>query len=228
MNNPLQHPQTIIDIIIGILRIYKSPRINYFINDVKYSDGCPKFIEIDNSQWWGTRGFNKDYVIRDNEFGDLHNFFQNAYSSEEKILLSVQKFSRACERESDYDRLLDLVFTLELLFGSGDADSIKHKILIRMINLLSDIRENRELLYNKMNDLYAARNVLVHGLTKKQKFNICISNLQNYETIIREALSVFILTMKANNLDYEGMLKKLDYDKAKIHNMDMTVTKWKN
>jgi len=45
--NPLQHPQTIID--IGILRIYKSPKINYVRKDVKYSTGSPKFMQTENS-----------------------------------------------------------------------------------------------------------------------------------------------------------------------------------
>jgi Apea-like HEPN len=75
------------------------------------------------------------------------------------------------------------VFTLEILFGSGSADSIKYKILIRMIDLLSDGKENRHILYDKMNILYTTRSSIVHGL---------------------------------------------DYDKTKIHEMDMTLTNWKN
>jgi hypothetical protein len=55
--------------------------------------------------------------------------------------MAIQRFSTACGRESDYDRLLDLVFTLEILFGKGDGDSIKHRILARLINLISSNKE---------------------------------------------------------------------------------------
>jgi len=65
-------------------------------------------------------------------------------------------FSTAC-RESDHDRLLDLVFTLEVLFGNGDADSIKHRILIRLINLISSNKDVRESLYEKKSALYDTR-----------------------------------------------------------------------
>jgi hypothetical protein len=38
------------------------------------------------------------------------------YVITEQILKAIQKFSTACERESDDDRLVDFVFTLEIYF----------------------------------------------------------------------------------------------------------------
>jgi hypothetical protein len=45
--NPLHYPQTIIDISVGILRIYKSlgPKIEYIVNDVNYSP--PRFLQTE-------------------------------------------------------------------------------------------------------------------------------------------------------------------------------------
>jgi ferritin len=47
----------------------------------------------------------KDYVISDHELQEFKEFFQNAYLSEQQILMAIQRFSTACERESDDDRL---------------------------------------------------------------------------------------------------------------------------
>jgi hypothetical protein len=68
----------------------------------------------------------------------------------------------------------DFVFAMEILFGKGDADSIKHKILIRLLNLISGKKEVRQTLYQKMNDLYGARSIIVHGLERKAKYYTCI------------------------------------------------------
>ena len=62
--NPLDYPQTIIDIAIGILRIYKSPRINYVVNYVNYSPGCPKFMETENPHLLLATSFTNDYLIK--------------------------------------------------------------------------------------------------------------------------------------------------------------------
>ncbi len=224
MNNYLQDPQTIIDMVTGIIRIYKSPKVNYIINSVKYSTGCPKFLKTESSLFATTI---KDYVINTDELQEFKDFFQKAYLSEEQILMAIQMFSTGCGRESDYDRLLDLVFTLEILFGKGDPDSIKHKILIRLLNLVSSTIQVRETLYTRMSDLYGARSTIVHGLRKKPKFYTCIQNLGNYEEIVRMAIRVFIDTMKSENLDHQRMMDKLDYDKRDIYEIDIGKMDWK-
>ena len=96
-----------------------------------------------------------------------------------------------------------------------------------MINLISNSREVRQALYTKMSALYSARNAIVHGLAKKDKFYICIDNLGNYEEIVRKTISVFIDTMKSENLNFENMMNKLDYDKQDIYDIDMTNMSWK-
>lgn len=83
-------------------------------------------------------GLTKDYIITVDELEKFKDFFQTAYLSEEKIKLTIERFSIACGGESDYDKLLDLVFVLEILLGQGDADSIKYKIIIRLLNLISN------------------------------------------------------------------------------------------
>jgi hypothetical protein len=100
--NPLQYPQTIFDISVGILRIYTSPRIEYVVNNVTYSPGCPRFLEPENP----FHSFKNYYPIK---ISELQTLLQKAYSSEEKIKLTIERSSIACGRESDYDRLLDLV-----------------------------------------------------------------------------------------------------------------------
>lgn len=184
-NNYLQDPQTIIDIVTGIIRIYKSAKINYIMDSVKYSIGCPEFLKTESSLLASTM---KDYIIKTDELQEFKGFFQRAYQSEEQIKM-------ACGRESDYDKLLDLVFALEILFGKGDADSIKHRILIRLLNLISSVREVRKILYMRLNDLYSARSKIVHGLEKNTKFYTCIQNLGNYEETVRTAIRVFIDTI---------------------------------
>ena len=119
--------------------------------------------------------FRNDYLIK---ISELQKLLQKAYSSEEKIKLTIERFSIACGRESDYDRLLDLVIALEILLGQGDADSIKYKIIIRLLNLISNNRETREMLHCKMGGLYAARNAIVHQSDIKPAFD-CINNLES-------------------------------------------------
>lgn len=101
--NPMQYPQTIINIASGILAIYKSPEIHYVLTDVTYSLGCPKFIELESSLF--PISTTNDYVINNDELGRFKDFFQKAFLSEEKIMLAIERFSIACERESDYESL---------------------------------------------------------------------------------------------------------------------------
>jgi hypothetical protein len=149
--------------------------------------------------------FSHRLLVNTDELQEFKDFFQKAYLSEEQILMAIQRFST---RESDYDKLLDLVFTLEILFGKGDAGSTKHKILIRLLNRVSSTILFRKTLYWRMSDLFSARSSIVHGLTKKNKFYTCIQNLGNYEEIVRRAISVFINTMKSESLDHQGMMDK--------------------
>jgi hypothetical protein len=229
-NNPRDYPQTIIDISIGILRIYQNHKISYVINEVNYSPGCPKIFNIETSfpvmmQLFETK---KDYVITDHELQQFKEFFEYAYSSEEQILMAIQRFSTACERESDDDRLLDLVFTLEILFGKGvSRKKRRHKVLIRLLNLISSKKEVRQTLCQKMNDLYDARNAIAHGLERKREYYTCIENLGNYQEIVRQAITAFINTMKSyKDLNHRGMVDKLDYDKRGINELDARKISW--
>jgi hypothetical protein len=112
------------------------------------------------------------------------------------------------------------------LFGSEGADSIKHKILIRLINLLSSKAKVRKDLYERMNCLYKARSALVHGLPKDNKFYFTVYNLKNYEKIVRIAILILVKTMAVEKLNHKGMLHKLDYDKSDIYEIDMSSIHW--
>lgn len=124
-------------------------------------------------------------------------------------------------------RVLDLVFTLEILLGQGDADSIKYRVIIRLLNLISSKKEVRKRHYEKMRSLYNARNILVHGLEKNPTFYRCIDNIGNYEEIVRRVITIFINTMKSLNINHEQMIAKLDFDKADIYEIDISNMSWK-
>jgi hypothetical protein len=232
-----RQPGTVIDIIVGMLRIYTSPNIDYFVSGAEHPIGCPVFIKTNAPQWY-EYGFTIDppaYTMNDDERGGFMKFVNIVMQSEERVVMAIQRFSIACDRESDYDKLLDLVFTLEILLGDSNVDSIKHKIVLRLLNLLSSKKEVRKELYDSMSSLYDARSTLVHGGHKKPKFFIAISNLENYIEIIRMGLLIFIKTMAIEKLNYENMsgkklyqkmFEKLDYDKEHIHEIDMSKILW--
>jgi hypothetical protein len=226
IKNPLEYPHTIIDIVMGILRVYISPKINYFINNVNYSSGCPEFMKTESSLI-PYMGFKDKYSIHTQELYAIKNLFQRVYLHEKKVAMAFQRFSLACGRESDYDKLLDLVFTLELLFGRGEPDSIKHKILTRLINLRSSQTDVRQTLYQKMSNLYQARSIIVHGQGNPTKLDLVFKNLFNYEEIIRKAIIVFMEAMSTKKLNYEQVIEKLDYDKSTIYEIDISSIDWK-
>jgi hypothetical protein len=72
----LDHPQTIIDISVGILRIYENHRISYVMKQVNYSPGCPKIFKTETSSLVMTQLLEskKDYIISDHELQEARVF----------------------------------------------------------------------------------------------------------------------------------------------------------
>jgi hypothetical protein len=172
--------------------------------------------------------FRNDYQIKISELQTFKDFFQKAYSSEEKIKLTIEKFSIACRRESGDERILNLVFAWEILLGEGLKYNIKGGMTNRLLNLIPNTRNNREMLSTKMPILYNARNAIVHGLDRKPVFE-CMNNLETYEEIIGTTITAFIDRMNFLELNYSEMIKKLDCDEADIldHEIDIGKLDWK-
>jgi hypothetical protein len=113
---------------------------------------------------------------------------------------------------------------LEILLGHGNTDSTKYKIIIRFLNLISN-KENRKKLYRKMGALYRARSAIVHGSDRQPAFE-CINILEEYEYIIRTAITEFIDTMQSLKLNYGELIDKLDHDRPGISKIDTSKISW--
>lgn len=72
--DPLQYPQTIIDISVGILRIHKSlgPRIEYVVKLVDSSPGCPRTALPETAT--SPHSFKNDYLMDISELQTFRDF----------------------------------------------------------------------------------------------------------------------------------------------------------
>jgi hypothetical protein len=133
-------------------------------------------------------------------------------------------------RRSNYDKILDLVISMEILLGKGESvDSIKYKICNRIMNCLSTDPKERQELYTNITKIYDARSKIVHGSFQKRKdkknFDLCVKNISYFREIIRLVFRIFIEYVN-NKMNHQEIIRKLDFDVRDIFDTNLSNIKW--
>lgn len=109
---------------------------------------------------------------------------------------AVYRFSSSYEKRTLADRLVELVITLEALFGDG-SDSLTYKIALRCSSLLYPPGETRKEVFKAIKKVYADRSAIVHGKRLDSKYsNEEIGRLEDY---IRRSMLKFLEQYKKGN-----------------------------
>jgi hypothetical protein len=210
--NEGKDPLKTIERAMGIIRIYLNKNIQYEITKVNYIDGCPEILVKPQLLPYYKKG--EEFTLGESEMKTFIEFFTFAFTKvEDKIKRTIEIFSSSCNRISNMDKLLDMVFSWEMLLGTSESqDSITYRICLRAVKLLKSDPYDRKMLFSALSKLYAARSDLVHGNKRSSKFYKTLARVEIYQEIIRISLKEFIGLMKSCKLTYEQLIERLDYD----------------
>jgi hypothetical protein len=218
-------PVLLVKTFCGILSIFKKEFYGR-ISRIEFTCGCIDHgygIEIDHSH----NHNNKLIRFSTKEIETVENFF-NRIGQFDQIAFGIEKYFIALDKNSQIEKILFIVMSMELLFGkSKDIDSIKFRLVTRTINFISKKLEKRELIARKIREIYDTRSSIVHGNTSRrdsEKIRKCISNLDNYMELLRLILLKFIRN-SPNFKNHDEIMKKIDYD-MNISELQLYSIKW--
>ncbi len=219
-------PVQLVKTFCGILSIFKKDFYGR-ISRIEFTCGCIDHgygFEIDHSH------NHNDKLIRFSikEIDRIENFF-NRIGQFDQIAFGIEKYYVALDKNSQIEKILFIVMSMELLFGkSKEIDSIKFRLTIRTINFISKKLEKRELIARKIREIYDTRSIIVHGNTSRkdnEKIRKCIYNIGNYMELLRLILLKFVrISSDFNN--HGEIMNKVDYD-LDISEMRLPFIVWK-
>jgi len=140
------------------------------------------------------------YRMDDETLGKFIDFFNRywdiIHQKPQPLYNAAFRFSSSYEKRTLADRLVELVITLEALFGDR-SDSLTYKIALRCSSLLYPPSETREKVFKAIKKVYADRSAIVHGERLDSKYsNEEIDQLEDY---IRRSMLKFLEQYKKGN-----------------------------
>lgn len=219
--DPLQQINTI----CGMMSVFK-PDFEYVIDEVKNVCNCSKnFLRTNQEMEYRIRG---PISFTEGEIGQIETFFQKR----EKFLqvhYAIEKYSWTIRRDSSLDKMLFIVFSLELLFGKGESiDSIQYKLMIRVINFLSKDKLIRKKIGQKIKNIYDARSKMVHGFEKeadRKIIDLCIKNISSYQELLR-ILILNTIIKSHEYVNHKMMLEEIDYNISRLEEVNINHINW--
>ena len=134
------------------------------------------------------------YPLDDQALGEFIKFF-NAYweilqeNTPAYLAIALTRFNSSYERRSLADRLVDLVISLEALFGDGESSSIAYKVATRCACWLYPLGKERLETFRTIKKLYGFRSRVVHGGPKASPSEKQVDQLEN---VVRTSLIKFL------------------------------------
>ncbi len=125
-----------------------------------------------------------------NDYSDIINQKQQPISN------ALFRFSSSYEQRTLGDRLLELVMTLEALFGSR-GDSLTYKIALRCSSFLYPPGEERREAFEAIKKVYDDRSAIVHGEKIDSKYTS--EEMDQLEQYVRRSITTFLEQFKKGN-----------------------------
>jgi hypothetical protein len=222
---PTGHDDLKLEFMKGFLQIFKAGKFGYRAIYTK----IPRF-DFDISTTVGSSHPNyfmppryPNYSISKSDVKNLKNFgkkYVRLYTQNKKLepvfIIAVNRFLKAVEEFDLEDKIIDLVISLECLFG--DDQEIRFKIALRVSNFLGGNSSERLIIFNFIKEIYQIRNKLVHGGTdysrgiKINGRNVKFKDIYYYlESITRFSIQKYIVFSNVNT-SRDKMKKLIDMD----------------
>jgi len=136
------------------------------------------------------------------KFGDFyHKFVNEAWllrESRKPLGIALSRFDDEYERKKLEDKIIDCLVGLEALYMQGETlGEFSFKLALRTSALLSDNKEQRKEMFEKMKRCYKLRSDIVHG----KKYIVENEDVWFVEDILRESIKKFLVTPIPNWLD---------------------------
>ena len=145
------------------------------------------------------------YPLDDEVLGQFIEFFDAHWEILQEntpgyLAISLTRFNSSYERRSQADRLVDLVISLEAMFGDRKSRSISHKVATRCADWLHSLEDERLTACDFVKKMYKERNNVVHG---EQEPGPCKTQVDELEDVVRASLRKF--------LDYRASTGKIPH-----------------
>lgn len=157
--------------------------------------------------------FEDIYSIQNNEIKRLVEFVDDLEWVTRRFLdIPLRRFHLSFDRDSQEDRIIDLIVALESMF-SDDSEAITYKIALRVAHFMEAESEKREKIFNFVKKAYSIRSDIIHGRKEKKWISELTqdgkyTNLAFLEESVRRCLNVLLIESKSGR-----QLKSNDIDK---------------
>lgn len=107
---------------------------------------------------------------------------------ETKLGMAFRRYLASNEKELS-DRLIDLLVTLEILYGDRDRSALGHKIAFRCATIVGATSSERKKIFGLAKKAYGERSNILHGNVASQKW--VAENINQIEELVRKSLLWF-------------------------------------
>ena len=104
-----------------------------------------------------------------------------------RLAIALRRFLQSGEKETA-DRFIDLLVTLEVLYGDSDPTAAGHKIAFRAATVAGETIPQRTRIFSLLKKAYASRSAILHG----RSAGTDAPNLNEVEEITRRSLKWFV------------------------------------
>jgi len=170
-----------------------------------YADGNPQLGTIHrniNNPWIHvSNNFEKDVIkqktlkFQKKEYKEILKIFNSLkqidFSKKENKFLdiAIRRFSSALARTDSVDQFIDLMISLEALYGGGERGEITTKLSYRLATLVAKNEKEREDYWEFTKKMYSLRSGIVHG----SKENIMPDeSLEKIIKLVRKSIHLYL------------------------------------
>ena len=163
----------------------QGPRMALFLN--------PRPIKPEIATLYGRT----PYPLGDDTLANFVEFFKQRWDPldgvEPYLKTALARFNSSYERRDLPDRLIDLIVTLESLFGDGEPGSIAYKVAMRCACWLYPQGDGRVKICSQIKDCYSMRSKAVHG---GELSSLLKEDVVELEETVRRSLLKFLEQQK--------------------------------
>jgi hypothetical protein len=162
-----------------------------------------------------------EYILSTEQVDTLQNFYKK-YSlvdleKHSYLSLAIRRLSQSYERDSEEDRMIDLMISAEALFLGSDSDKytgeLKYKFSQRAAFYIGENKEEIKNINQFMRDAYSIRSKIVHGnVPSMPKCNGNEQTMQNFNDTLLGYIRETVKNMIDTASRHSGIVKRINWD----------------
>lgn len=193
--------QTFIEALLTQLRLFKNGNITYSTIFQLYKDTGTVAFKYGNRYRSPKLG---EFQISEEEVEQFKKLYKPQFNSNELSKLAIENFELTYEITNPKIEFTLLINALESIFNLG-KDQIAHTISRHLAIIISDDKGKFKTNYKTIKDLYAIRNLIVHGNESKK-----LKDLNLKLTELKDNVRIAIRYCLNSNMDKEQLFHFLN------------------